>query len=358
MAKIDEIFKIMVDHKASDLHVHSGQPPKARVHGDIEAIAENILGYDELCEILSEASGPERWKKFMDCGDLDFAYQMDEHSRFRANYLKHIHGVGAVFRLIPTKILTLEQLGVPSVIKSFGRMRGGIVLVTGPTGSGKSTTLAALIDYMNTNFAKHIVTIEEPIEFTHPNKLSIITQREVHVDTPSFQAGLKAALREDADTVLVGEMRDLETISLALTAAETGMLVFGTLHTNNARKTVDRIIDVFPSEQQPQVRTMLGASLKGVVAQLLMKKADGKGRVAVNEILVATPAVSAIIREGKTEKLLDVLVGGKGDGMQLMDDAIMKYLKDGVVSPVEAYMKAIDKDRFAEFLPKGEVPGH
>jgi twitching motility protein PilT len=221
-----------------------------------------------------------------------------------------------------------------------------------PTGSGKSTTLAALIDYINSNYSKHIITIEEPIEFVHKNKKSVITQREVGVDAPSFQAGLKAALREDADVVLVGEMRDLETIALALTAAETGLLVFGTLHTNNARKTVDRIIDVFPSDQQPQIRTMLACSLRGVVAQLLLKCAGGKGRVAVNEILVSNTAVSAIIREGKTEKLFDVLVSGKGEGMQTMDDSIMKFLKGEVVSPMEAYMKAIEKSRFEQFLPK------
>ena len=234
-------------------------------------------------------------------------------------------------------------------------MRGGIVLVTGPTGSGKSTTLAALIDYINANFSRHIVTIEEPIEFVHRNKKSIITQREVPEHAESFPAGLKAALREDADIVLVGEMRDLETISLALTAAETGLLVFGTLHTNNARKTVDRMIDVFPSDQQAQVRTMLAASLRGVIAQLLMKKQDGSGRVAVNEILVVNNAVSAIVREGATQKLQDVIVAGKSQGMQFMDDAIWEQLLSGIVSPHEAYMKAIDKARFQPFLPPEEA---
>jgi twitching motility protein PilT len=228
-----------------------------------------------------------------------------------------------------------------------------LVLVTGPTGSGKSTTLAAIIDYINRTYPKHIITIEEPIEFVHENKMSIITQREVPTETPSFSLGLKAALREDADVVLVGEMRDLETISLALTAAETGLLVFGTLHTNNARKTIDRIIDAFPADEQQQIRTMLSNSLRGVVAQLLLKRADGQGRLAVNEILVAKSSVAAIIREGATFKLSDELKTGKADGMQLMDDAIFGYLQQGLVSPQEAYMKSIEKGRFEPMLPKG-----
>jgi twitching motility protein PilT len=231
-------------------------------------------------------------------------------------------------------------------------MKGGLVLVTGPTGSGKSTTLAALIDYINTNFNRHIITVEEPIEFVHTNKKSIITQREVPEHCASFAQGLKASLREDSDIVLVGEMRDLETIQLALTAAETGLLVFGTLHTNNARKTVDRMVDVFPSDQQAQVRTMLSNSLRGVVAQLLMKKTEeaGGGRMAVNEILVVNSAAAAIIREGATQKMQDVIVGGKGQGMQFMDDAIWTAMQQGKVSPMEAYMKAIDKSRFRVFL--------
>ncbi|PYL94618.1 MAG: type IV pili twitching motility protein PilT, partial [Verrucomicrobia bacterium] len=275
-------------------------------------------------------------------------------SRFRCNYLKQTHGYGAVFRLIPTKIATLEQLGIPIVAEEFARLRGGLVLVTGPTGSGKSTTLAALIGYINDNFSRHIVTIEEPIEFVHGNKRSIITQREIPGDCESFPVALKAALREDADIVLVGEMRDLETISLALTAAETGLLVFGTLHTNNARKTVDRMVDVFPALRQPQARAMLANSLRGVLAQLLLKKADGSGRIAVNEILVANAAVSAIIREGATQKLQDVIVSGKGQGMQFMDDAIFALLQNGTVTAHEAFMKAIDKNRFKQFLPAEE----
>ena len=350
--KIDVFFQALVDQGGSDLHLSEGEPPKIRVHGDVTAIREEALTHEEMVELMEPICPPKLWKEFCEIGDADFAYEMDETSRFRCNYMKQQRGFCCVFRLIPTKILTMEQLNVPEQIKRFGEMRSGLVLVTGPTGSGKSTTLAALIDYINTNFARHIITVEEPIEFVHPSKKSIITQREVPNNCPSFADGLRASLREDADIVLVGEMRDLETISLALTAAETGLLVFGTLHTNNARKTVDRIIDVFPAEQQAQARTMLAGSLRGVVAQLLMKRCDKPGRVAVNEILFATPAVSAIIREGATQKLADVIIGGKGMGMQFMDDAIWQKLQQGIVSPEEAYMKAIDKARFKNFLPK------
>jgi twitching motility protein PilT len=233
-------------------------------------------------------------------------------------------------------------------------LRGGLVLVTGPTGSGKTTTQAGLLDYINENFSKHIVTIEEPIEFVHQHKRSIITQREVPGDSRTFPDALKAALREDVDAVLVGEMRDLETISLALTAAETGLLVFGTLHTNNARKTVDRMVDVFPNEKQAQARAMLANSLRGVLAQLLLKRADRPGRIAVNEILIANAAVAAIIREGASQKLQDVIVSGRAQGMQFMDDSISALLEKGIVSPHEAFMKSIDKNRFKQFLPAEE----
>ncbi len=355
MAYIDQFFQVLIQAGGSDLHLGEGEPPKIRRHGEILPIREEVLTREEMAFMLSEICSPARWQRYEETGDLDFAYEMDEESRFRCNYLKQTNGYGAVFRIIPTKIKSLEELGVPQVIKTFGEMRGGIVLVTGPTGSGKSTTLAALIDYINASFSRHVVTIEEPIEFVHRNKKSIITQREVPEHAITFPAGLKAALREDADIVLVGEMRDLETISLALTAAETGLLVFGTLHTNNARKTVDRMIDVFPADQQSQVRTMLASSLRGVVAQLLLKKQDGGGRVAVNEILVGNSAVSAIVREGATQKLQDVIVGGKGEGMQFMDDAIWEQLVSGAVAPHEAYMKAIDKQRFRAFLPDEEA---
>ncbi|MBA2270494.1 MAG: type IV pilus twitching motility protein PilT [Chthoniobacterales bacterium] len=356
MPYLDQFFAVLVEQGASDLHIGEGQPPKMRKHGDVTPIREEPVTHDEAAYMLSEIAGPQNWQLFEVRGDLDFAYEMDRHSRFRCNFLKQANGYGAVFRLIPTKIATLEQLGIPPVVKEFGHLRGGLVLVTGPTGSGKSTTLAALIDYINENFSRHIVTIEEPIEFVHENKRSIITQREVPINAASFPSGLKAALREDADIVLVGEMRDLETISLALTAAETGLLVFGTLHTNNARKTVDRMIDVFPANKQAQARTMLANSLRGVLAQLLLKKTAeaGGGRIAVNEILIASAAVSAIIREGATQKLQDVIVAGKGQGMQFMDDAIWALLQKGIVSPHEAFMKAIDKNLFKKFLPDSE----
>ena len=352
MARIDELFRYLISHKGSDLHLSEGQPPKFRKHGDIQPIRDEPLDRAEMEALLSQICRPKSWEKFLKSGDLDFAYEMDAESRFRCNYHKHLNGLGAIFRLIPNRIKTIDDLGVPKILESFGNLRSGLVLVTGPTGSGKSTTLAAIIDYINSTSSKHIITIEEPIEFVHNNKKSVITQREVPTETPSFAAGLKAALREDSDVVLVGEMRDLETISLALTAAETGLLVFGTLHTNNARKTVDRVIDAFPADQQELIRTMLSTSLRGVVAQLLFKRADGQGRLAVNEILIANPAVAAIIREGATYKLNDVLKSGRADGMQLMDDSIEYLLKQKLISGSEAYMKSIDKQRFAEHMQK------
>ncbi len=359
MAYLDQFLSVIVKHSGSDLHFAEGQPPKMRVHGDIMPIRAELISRDEAVQMMSEICGARNWETFEQRGDLDFAYEMDEASRFRCNYFKQSNGYGATFRLIPTKIATLEELGIPAVVKDFASSRGGLVLVTGPTGSGKTTTQAALIDYINQNFARHVITIEEPIEFVHNNKKSTITQREVPTNSSSFAAGLKAALREDTDIVLVGEMRDLETVSLALTAAETGLMVFGTLHTNNARKTVDRMVDVFPADRQSQARAMLANSLRGVVAQLLLKRSDRPGRIAVNEILISNAAVAAIIREGATQKLQDVIVSGKAQGMQFMDDAIWALLEKGIVSPHEAFMKAIDKSRFSPFLsPEEEALGN
>src|SRR5881398_738980 len=354
MAYLDQFLSVIVKHGGSDLHFAEGQPPKMRVHGDIMPIRAEGISRDEAIQMMSEICGARNWEIFEQRGDLDFAYEMDEASRFRSNYFKQSNGYGAAFRLIPTKISTLEELGIPAVVKEFACLRGGLVLVTGPTGSGKTTTQAALIDFINQNFSKHVVTIEEPIEFVHNNRRSIITQREVPGDSISFPAGLKAALREDTDIVLIGEMRDLETISLALTAAETGLLAIATLHTNNARKTVDRMIDAFPAEKQAQARAMLANSLRGVVAQLLLKRSDRPGRIAVNEILIANAAVAAIIREGATQKLQDVIISGRAQGMQFMDDSIWALLQERIVSPHEAFMKAIDKNRFKPYLPAEE----
>ena len=359
MPDLDQFLQIVARQGASDLHIAEGQPPKIRAHGDIMPIRAEPISHDEATGMLSEICGPRNWELFNQRGDLDFAYQMDEHSRFRTNYFKQSEGYAAAFRLIPTRISTLEDLGIPVTVKDFAYLRGGLVLVTGPTGSGKTTTQAALIDFINENSSKHVVTIEEPIEFVHGNKRSVITQREVPTDSISFAAGQKASLRQDTEIVLVGEMRDLETISLALTAAETGLLVLGTLHTNNARKTVDRMVDAFPAERQPQARAMLANSLRGVVAQLLLKRSDRPGRIAVNEILIANAAVAAIIREGATHKLQDVIVSGRAQGMQFMDDAIWALLEKGIVSAHEAFMKAIDKSRFKPFLsPEEETLGN
>ncbi len=353
MAKIDKLFQYLIENDGSDLHLSEGSVPKIRIHGSVTEIANTeVLTRATIEELLSEICDEKAFKNFLETGDLDFAYEMDASNRFRCNYFIQQHGLASVFRLIPTDIKTLMDLDVPPQIINLANIKSGLVLITGPTGSGKSTTLAALIDFINSSYKRHIVTVEEPIEFIHPNKQSIITQREVGIHTPSFAQGLKAAAREDTDVVLVGEMRDLDTIQLALTAAEMGMLVFGTLHTNSARKTVDRIIDVFPAEQQSQVRTMLASSLQGVVSQLLMKRIDKPGRCAVNEVLFSTPAVGAVIREGSTPKLYDVIQSGVDQGMMLMDDSIWARLQQGMVSPEEAYLKATNKERFAPMLPE------
>jgi twitching motility protein PilT len=350
VAVIDKFFRALKDKGGSDLHLQAGQPPKFRIHGRLEPLNMPPLSNREATKILHEILNRKQRKKFGENLDLDFSYEIEGVARFRCNYLQHQNGIGAVFRIIPTKIMTIEELGVPSSIRRFCTIRTGLVLVTGPTGSGKSTTLAAMIDEINRTASKHIITIEDPIEFTHPNKSCVVTQREVGTDTLSFATALRAAAREDPDVVLVGEMRDLETIALAITSAETGNLVFGTLHTNSAAKTIDRIIDVFPEEQQAQVRTMLSVSLQGVVAQLLLRRADGAGRTPVNEVLISSPALGAIIRSGAIHKVVSYLESGRGEGMQLMDDSILARLKAGIVSPNEAYMKAADKSRFEHLV--------
>ncbi|MFP4379368.1 MAG: type IV pilus twitching motility protein PilT [Candidatus Sumerlaeia bacterium] len=350
MAQLDSYFRKLIDEDGSDLHMAQGQPPKMRKSGAIVQIDDEILDAEKIFYYLKEICLDDRWDHFEEAGDLDFAYALGNEARFRCNYYKHTGGIGGIFRIIPRDIMSVDELGLPEVLKSFGDFSKGLVLITGPTGSGKSTSLAAIIDHINTNYARHILTIEEPIEFVHTNKKSIIVQREVGIDTETFSQALLEAGHADCDVILVGEMRDLETISLAISAAEAGNLVFGTLHTNSAAKTIDRIIDVFPPEQQPQIRTMLSDSLKGVCSQLLLKKKGG-GRIAANEILIQTMAVSNIIRDGggSLNKLHSVMMGGKNMGMQIMDNVIENYRSQGIITGHEAYMKALDKEQFEKY---------
>jgi twitching motility protein PilT len=350
MAKIDAFFKLMLDQGASDLHLVSGQQPVLRIRGDMERVQYNVMDNDELRGMLYEITPEDKIKVFEETGDVDFGYEIPGMARFRANLFLQKYGIGAVFRLIPSEIMTIEQLGLPPICKKFAMLGKGMVLVTGPTGSGKSTTLAAIIDYANKNRKDHIITVEDPIEFVHKSQGCIVNHREIGTHTRSFAAALRGALREDPDIILVGEMRDLETIQLALEAAATGHLVFGTLHTTNAPKTVDRIIDVFPSHQQAQIRTTLSESLKGVIAQNLFKRVDKKGRCAALEILVCTYAVGALIRESKTHQIPSAMQTGKKYGMQTLDDAIMELLLKKWISPEDAYDKAIDKQKFVQYL--------
>jgi len=308
MAKIDAFFKLTHEHGASDLHLIAGQPPALRLHGDIERVKYATLLDDELRAMLYEITPEEKVKVFEETGDVDFAYEIPGLARYRANFFMQKNGVGAVFREIPSEILTAEQLGLPPVVSRLAGLPRGLVLVTGPTGSGKSTTLAAILNIANETRKDHIITVEDPIEFVHKSKKSIVNHREVGLHTKTFSAALRGALREDPDIILVGEMRDLETISLAIEAASTGHLVFGTLHTSSAAKTVDRIIEVFPSSEQAQIRSTLSDSLKAVIAQVLFKRIDAKGRCAALEILIATPAVQNLIREAKTHQIASLLI--------------------------------------------------
>ncbi len=352
MAKIDAFFKLMNEQGASDLHMISGSQPILRINGDLERIKFKELGNDELKAMLYEIAPEDKVKQFEETGDIDFAYEIPGLARYRSNFFQQKWGVGAVFREIPSEILTAEQLGLPPITKKMAMLRKGLVLVTGPTGSGKSTTLAAMMDYANKNRKEHILTVEDPIEFVHKSQSCIVNHREVGMHTKSFGSALRGALREDPDIILIGEMRDLETITLALEAASTGHLVFGTLHTQSATKTVDRIIDVFPANQQAQIRTTLSEALKGVIAQNLFKRIDKKGRCCALEILVVNAATSNLIRESKTFQLPSVIQTGKKFGMVSLDDAIMEVLQKGWVSAEEAYEKSIDKNKFVQFLKK------
>ncbi|MBL9170999.1 MAG: type IV pilus twitching motility protein PilT [Verrucomicrobiales bacterium] len=355
MAKIDAFFNLMMEQKASDLHLSSGNPPILRINGELERVDYPPLESDQLKGLLYEITPEFKIKQFEETGDVDFGYEIPNVSRFRANFYNQKNGVGAVFRQIPSKVLSFEDFEkfdapLPPVLKKFAMLHRGLVLVTGPTGSGKSTTLAAMVDYANKNRKDHILTVEDPIEFVHESKNSLVNHREVGLHTKSFSSALKGALREDPDIILVGEMRDLETIELAITAASTGHLVFGTLHTQSAAKTVDRIIDVFPADQQNKIRATLSEALRGVVAQNLFKRIDKKGRVAGLEILVFTTAIANLVREGKTHQLPGMIQVGKKLGNQPLDDSIMEHLRMKRISPEDAYDKCLDKKKFRPFL--------
>ncbi|MBW6485380.1 MAG: type IV pilus twitching motility protein PilT [Syntrophobacterales bacterium] len=350
MAKIDAFFQLMHDEGASDLHLVTGQQPAIRIRGEIERIKYDILTNDGLKAMLYEIAPEHKVKQFEETGDVDFAYEIPGLARYRANFFQQQFGCAAVFREIPSTIVSAQQLGLPPVISKLASLPRGLVLVTGPTGSGKSTTLAAIINEANITRKDHIITIEDPVEFVHQSQSCIVNHREVGRHTKSFTAALRGALREDPDIILVGELRDLETISLAVEAASTGHLVFGTLHTTSAAKTVDRVIEVFPASEQMQIRSTLSDGLRAIVAQVLFKRIDKKGRCAALEILIANSAVRNLIRESKTFQIPSMMQTGKKYGMQLLDDAIMELLTKGWISGDEAYLKANDKTRFRQFL--------
>jgi twitching motility protein PilT len=350
MAKIDAFFKLMHEQGASDLHVVAGQPPMLRIVGEVERVKYAVLDNDQLKAMLYEIAPEDRIKVFEETGDVDFGYEIPGLARYRANFFMQKNGVGAVFREIPDKITTAQQLGLPPVVSKLASLPRGLVLVTGPTGSGKSTTLAAIIDEANKTRKDHIITIEDPIEFVHGSQKCVVNQREVGMHTKSFSAALRGALREDPDIILVGEMRDLETTSLAVEAASTGHLVFATLHTTSAVGTVDRIVEIFPATQQDQIRSTLADGLRAVLAQVLFKRMDRRGRCVALEILIATPAVRNLVRERKTHQIPSMIQTGKQYGMQLLDDAIMDLYKKGWVSADEAYAKANDKSQFRPLL--------
>ena len=350
MAKIDAFFRLLNEEGGSDLHLSTGNPPMIRVKGELKRIEFPTLEHESLQEMLYEICPEDKQKSFEEKWDLDFAYELPGVARYRANFLNQKWGIAAVFREIPSQILTVDQLGLPDICLKFSMLKRGLVLVTGPTGSGKSTTLAAMIDYANKNRNDHILTLEDPVEFVHKSQKCLVNHREIGTHTRSFHNALKGALREDPDIILVGELRDLETIELAVEAAATGHLVFGTLHTMSAMQTVDRLVEVFPASQQERIRVTLAESLKGVIAQNLFKRIDKPGRCACLEILAVNSAISNLIRTGKTHQLLGVMQTQKKLGCRTLDDAIEEKLSEGWISIEEAYEKAIDKKRFADRL--------
>ncbi|HWJ06234.1 MAG TPA: type IV pilus twitching motility protein PilT [Steroidobacteraceae bacterium] len=351
--RIDELLRDVLVKGGSDLHFVAGDPPRIRLHGELQALRDARLDKDTVREMLTEVMTRRAQAQLEQKDGADFAYTIPGVSRFRVNVFRHIGGLGGVFRAIPSKALTLEQLNLPESVRSLCRVNNGLILVTGKTGSGKSTTLAAMIDDINQREKGHILTIEDPIEFVHPRKNCLVSQREVGLHSPGFAEALHSALREDPDIILVGELRDLETMGIAVTAAEMGILVMGTLHTNGAAATVDRIVNAFPSDKQSHVRTMLSTSLRGVISQQLIQRADKRGRVAALEILINTPAVSNLIRQGKLDQLENAMQSGATHGMRVMDSAIQELFDKGVINGRAAYEKAINKQRFEQFKDMG-----
>jgi twitching motility protein PilT len=344
--KIDKYLHKSLEQKASDLHFISGDPVRARVHGGLKPIMEEVLTIDTVSDAMTEIMDGVTRKAFEANDAADFAYEIEGVSRFRVNVFRHLNGIGAIFRAIPSEAMTLDDLNMPDIVRTLCRHTQGMILVTGKTGSGKSTTLAAMIDEMNRRMKGHILTIEDPIEFVHTSKGCLISQREIGVHTAGFADALHSALREDPDVILVGEMRDLETISIAVTAAEMGILVMGTLHTNGAAQTVDRIINSFPADKQSHIRTMISTSLRGVVSQQLLPTCGKPGRAAALEIMINTPAVANLIRKGKLDQLETAIQSGGRLGMKTMDNALMDLVEAGVVSGQEAYQQANNKHMF------------
>jgi twitching motility protein PilT len=349
MSKIDTYLQQALKSNASDLHFISGDPVRARVHGELQVIMDERLTIDAVTECMYEIMDPKTKHTFEERESADFAYNIPDVSRFRVNVFRHLNGIGAIFRAIPSQALTLDQLSMPKVIHDLCKHTQGMILVTGKTGSGKSTTLAAMIDSMNKNLKGHILTIEDPIEFVHQSQGCLMSQREIGEHSDSFADALHSALREDPDVILVGEMRDLETISIAVTAAEMGILVMGTLHTNGAGQTVDRIINSFPADKQAHIRTMISTSLRGVVSQQLLPTKNGAGRVAALEVLINTSAVGNLIRQGKLDQLETAMQSGGAVGMQTMDSALMKLVEGAMISGKEAYLQSNQKSKFERF---------
>jgi len=350
MAHIDAFLKLAKESGASDFHIAAGSPPMLRINGALKKVKYKELAPNETYRLLFEILSEEQRKIFNEKHDMDFSYEVAGLGRFRGNALLQRKGIDAVFRIIPDNISTFEELGIPEIVRSLTRLNKGLVLVTGPAGCGKSTTLTTLIDTINGERKEHILTLEDPIEFVHPKKKSLVNQRQIGQNSESFASALRAALREDPDVILIGEMRDLETISMAITAAETGHLVFGTLHTRTAASTVDRIINSFPATQQAQIRTMLAESIQGVVTQQLLNKADGSGRVATFEVLMGSAPLANLIRDGKTFQIPSLIQTGKSLGMQTMDSSILAMVKSGVISPQVGYEKGEEKKLFKSLL--------